>query len=247
MFLAGCVAGVMALAPAALAAEFNDAQKSEIESLIREYLLNNPEVIREAIQELDRRDSEAEAKAQQSAIQEHASAIYHEPHDLVGGNPEGNVTVVEFFDYNCGYCKRALKDVTAMIEKDKDLRVVMKEFPILGPGSLYAAQAALASRNQGKYWDFHLAMLGHEGRVDEKVVDKIAQELGLDVERLKKDMQHPSIVEALQKNMNLAESLKINGTPAFIIDRTLIPGAVGYDSLAAAVDKVRKEGGCQIC
>jgi protein-disulfide isomerase len=209
--------------------------------------MKNPEVIRDAMQELDRRQAEQESQAQQSAIKDNAGAIYRTSHDLVAGNPDGKVTIVEFFDYNCGYCKRAFKDVMTMIEKDKDVRIVMKEFPILGPGSTYAARAALASREQGKYLEFHLAMLGYNGKIDEETVNTIAQENGLDVDKLHKDMEAASIFEALQQNMQLAETLKINGTPAFIIDQTLIPGAIGYAALAATVDEVRKAGGCQIC
>jgi protein-disulfide isomerase len=245
--MTSAAAGLALSGAAAMAGEFSDAQKSEIEGIIKEYLLQNPEVIRDAIQELERRQAEQEALAQQEAIKEHARAIYHSEQDLVGGNPEGTIAVVEFFDYNCGYCKRAFKDVMTMIEKDKDVRLILKEFPILGPGSTYAARAALASREQGKYWEFHLAMLQHNGRIDEAAVDKIAADIGLDVARLQKDMEAPRVSEALQANMQLAEALRINGTPAFIIDQTLIPGAVGYAGLAAAIDDVRKAGGCQIC
>jgi protein-disulfide isomerase len=245
--LGAVAAGLMFGASLALAGEFSDAQKSEIEGFIKGYLMEHPEIIRDAMQELDRRQAEEEAKAQETAIKDNAPAIYRTSHDLVGGNPDGKVTVVEFFDYNCAYCKRAFKDVMSIIDKDKDVRLVMKEFPILGPGSTYAARAALASREQGKYWPFHLALLGHNGHLEEETVNRIAKEQGLDVDKLHKDMEAATISEAIQQNMALAETLKINGTPAFIIDQTLIPGAIGYAGLAGAVDKVRKAGGCQIC
>jgi len=246
--IAGAAALGLALgATLAPAAEFNDAQKSEIEGMIKEYLMKNPEIVREAIQELDRRQAQEEAQAQQSAITTNAKAIYRTPHDLVAGNPDGKVSVVEFFDYNCAYCKRAFKDVMTILDKDKDVRLVMKEFPILGPGSTYAARAALASRKQGKYLPFHLAMLGHEGRIDEKTVDEIAGKTGLDVNQLHKDMEASDINAAISANMQLAEALKINGTPAFIIGDQLIPGAVGYNGLATTIDTVRQAGGCQIC
>jgi protein-disulfide isomerase len=173
--------------------------------------------------------------------------IFHSGDDLVGGNPKGKVTLVEFFDYNCGYCKRAFPDVMKMIDGDKDLKLVMKEFPILGPGSVYAARAALASRKQGKYWNFHLAMMAHEGKIDEQVADRIAQATGLDVNKLRADMQADEVNQVISRNMQLADSLKIQGTPAFIIDETVIPGAVGFDALAAAVKQVRENGGCKLC
>jgi protein-disulfide isomerase len=247
LLMASALAGLMLGGTAVLAAAFDDTQKGEIEGIIKEYLMKNPEIIRDAMQELERRQAEQEAHAQLSAIKDNAAAIYRAEHDLIGGNPEGNISVVEFFDYNCGYCKRAFKDVMTMIEKDKDVRLVMKEFPILGPGSVYAAKAALASREQGKYWEFHMALLEHNGRIDEAAVDKVAEQSGLDLAKLRKDMEDPKVMQALQANMQLAESLRINGTPAFIIDQMLIPGAVGYDSLAAAIDDVRKAGGCKIC
>lgn len=243
---AGLFAGSLALATLSSAAEFSEPQKGEIEAIIKDYLMKHPEVIREAIQELERRDDARQAELQRQAIKENAAAIFHSADDLVGGNKEGKIAVVEFFDYNCGYCKHAFKDVMQIIETDKDVRLVLKEFPILGPGSVYAARAALASREQGKYWDFHLALIGHDGKVDEKVVDEIAVAIGLDLEKLKKDMDSSATSNVLEGNLKLAEALQISGTPAFIIDQTLIPGAMGYAALTQAVNQVR-ENGCQVC
>lgn len=231
----------------AMASEFTDAQKDELGPIIRDYLIKNPEVLREAMQELERRQTQAEDKARKEALVAKATAVFREEGDLVGGNPDGKVTVVEFFDYNCGYCRKAFPDVIKMIESDKDLRLVMKEFPILGPGSTYAARAALASRKQGKYWAYHVALMDHDGKIDEPAAHEIAISVGLDVERLKEDMKSAEIDSVIQRNMSLAEALNIQGTPAFIIDETIIPGAIGYDGLAAAVKQVRDNGGCQIC
>ncbi len=231
----------------AQAAEFNDAQKKELGDIIRQYLMENPEVLRDAMQELERKQQLAEDAARVDSLKALSSDIYRSKDDLVGGNPNGNVTLVEFFDYNCGYCKRAFPDVMKMIETDKDLRLVMKEFPILGPGSTYAARAALASRKQGKYWEYHMAMMAHEGRIDESVADQIAQANGLDVKKLKADMEADEVNQVIARNMQLADVLKIQGTPAFIIDETIIPGAVGYEALTAVVKQVRDNGGCKIC
>jgi protein-disulfide isomerase len=139
-----------------------------------------------------------------------------------------------------------MPDVVKLVGKEKELRLVMKEFPILGPGSTYAARAAIASRQQGKYWEFHQALYSHEGRIDEAAVDQIAASLSLDMAKLKADMKAPKVDEVIANNMKLAETLNIQGTPAFIVDETVIPGAVGYEALTAAVDQVR-ETGCKIC
>jgi protein-disulfide isomerase len=209
--------------------------------------MENPDVVRDAMQELDRKQQLAEDSARSDSLKAMSSEIFHNKDDLVGGNPKGKVTMVEFFDYNCGYCKRAFPDVMKMIAGDKDLKLVMKEFPILGPGSTYAARAALASRKQGKYWEYHLAMMAHDGKVDEQVADRIAEATGLDVKKLKVDMEADEVSQVITHNMQLADSLKIQGTPAFIIDETVIPGAVGFEALAAAVKQVRDNGGCKLC
>jgi protein-disulfide isomerase len=231
----------------AQAAEFSAEQKKEMGDFIRQYLMENPEVVRDAMQALERKQQMAEDSARSDSLKTMSSEIFRNKDDLVGGNPAGKVTMVEFFDYNCGYCKRAFPDVMKMIDGDKDLKLVMKEFPILGPGSVYATRAALASRKQGKYWKYHLAMMAHDGKIDESVADQIAEASGLDVRKLKADMESDEVSQVIARNMQLADSLKIQGTPAFIIDETVIPGAVGFDALQAAVKQVRDNGGCKLC
>ena len=189
----------------------------------------------------------AESKAAGQAIADNAPALFRRSGDLVAGNQQGKVTMVEFFDYNCGYCKRAVPDVVKMIEADKDLRVVFKELPILGPGSVYASKAALASRKQGKYWEFHMALLKHEGRIDEAATLAIAGQVGLDTDQLLKDMEAPDVAESISSSQQLAQALSIEGTPAFISDQTLIPGAIGFEGLRSAVQVVRDGGGCKVC
>jgi protein-disulfide isomerase len=247
-FRLGAAAAALAiwLAPA-MAAEFTDAQKKEIGEVVKQYLIDNPQIIDEALAELKRRQEDGEAKAAQAAIADNAPAIFRGPGDLVVGNPNGKVTMVEFFDYNCGYCKRAFPDVMKMIEADKDLRIVMKEFPILGPGSVFAARAALASQKQGKYWEYHQALMKHEGRMDEAAAMAIAERTGLNIEQLKKDMESEDVAKVIGANEKLAQALNIGGTPAFVIDQTLIPGAIGFEGLAEAVKQVRAGGGCKVC
>jgi protein-disulfide isomerase len=240
--IAVCMASI-----AAFATDFTPGQKDEIGAVVREYLLKNPELIREVLQELERKETAAEGERLKGSLKDNAEAVFRSSFDLVAGNPKGNVTMVEFFDYNCGYCKRAFPDVMKMIEQDKELKLVLKEFPILGPGSLAAAKAALASRNQGKYWEFHLAMLGHEGHIEPDTVVEIAKAVGLNTDKLKTDMESEEIAAALAQNMALAQKLGIQGTPAFIVDETLIPGAIGYEGLLASVQQVRDQGGCKLC
>jgi protein-disulfide isomerase len=246
LLLAGGVSALLIAAGPLAAQEFNDKQREEIGAIVRDYLLKNPEILREAFQALERKQQEAEAAAAKSKIGERASEIFRHPGDLVAGNPDGKITLVEFFDYNCGYCKRSLPDVLKLVEENKDLKIVMKEWPILGPGSTYASKAAIASREQGKYWDFHLALMEERG-LDEAKVLEVAKRVGLDVEKLKADMEKPEVQALIDLNMSLAESLNIQGTPAFLIDEHLFPGAVGFSALAEAVQAVRGAGGCKVC
>ena len=247
-FLFVGLAMVAAGSTLASAGEFNPAQRKEIGEIVREYLLKNPEVLRDAFIELERRSKQAQEDQARSGIVRHADAIFRAGGDLVVGNREGKVAIVEFFDYNCGFCKRSLPDVLKLIKKNKDLRFIFKEFPILGPGSTEAAQLALASRKQGddKYWEYHVALMKHRGRVDGKVALAIAKKVGLDVEKLEKDAKAPDIVKTIGTNMAIAEALGINGTPAFVIGDELAPGALGYNTLNGILARVREKG-CKIC
>jgi protein-disulfide isomerase len=242
-----CLAAAALLAGSVPASALSDADKDEVRAVIKDYLVKNPEIIEEALAELKRKQEQGEADAAKAAIAENAAAIYHSEGDLVLANPGGKIAMVEFFDYNCGYCKRAFPDVIRLMELEGDVRVVMKEFAILGPGSVFAARAALASRRQGKYREMHLALMKHEGRLDEDSVMAIAAEQGLDKDALTRDMDSSEVASIIAANSALAERLNIGGTPAFIIGQTLIPGAVGLEGLSAAVKEVRDAGGCKIC
>ena len=241
-------AGLMGLATAASAqSAFDDAQKKEIGQIVRQYLLENPEILIEVGKELETRQKLAEEKQREDTLVASAREMFHSPDDLVAGNPDGDVTMVEFFDYNCSWCKKGLPEVLSLIDKDKNLRVVMKEFPIFGGDSDYAALAALASNKQGKYWEYHLALLGHEGKLTRESVDEIAKAQGLDLEKLKADMQLPEIIQIIARNQKLAQDLAINGTPAFVIDSKVVPGYLPMDGLMAAIGEVRAAGGCKLC
>jgi protein-disulfide isomerase len=231
----------------ALAQELTPGQRTEIEALIKDYLMKNPGLIKEALEELDRRQTaEAEAKAKVT-ISTHADLIFRSPDDLVLGNPKGSVTIVEFFDYNCGYCKKALPEIAKLLADDSDLRLVIKEFPILSPGSLVAAKAVLAARQQGKHAELHEALNQLPAQKDEVSVLQVAQSIGIDLDRLRKDMENEAVTQVLQRTYQLAEDLGINGTPSFLVDDNITPGYVPHEVLARLVAGVRESGGCKVC
>lgn len=198
-------------------AAFSAQQEEAIRKIVRDYIIKNPEIIAEAIAILRKRQEDAKAKEQQASVSAHRKEIYSSPLTPVGGNPKGTITVVEFFDYNCGWCKRAKPILDSLIKEDGNIRVIYKEFPILGPGSVYAAQAALAAHKQGKYVAFHKKMMAHKGRISPPVVLRLAGEVGLDVDKLQKDMKDPAITKSLRATYQLARKIGVEGTPAFVI------------------------------
>jgi protein-disulfide isomerase len=240
-----CLMGATLAAQPATAAEFTDAQKAEIIETVRTFLLENPELLQEMIAAMELKEQAALAEMASRGITDNAKILFRSEADAVLGNPEGDVTVVEFFDYNCGYCKRAHPDVAALLERDKNVRFVYKEFPILGPGSLVASKAAIASKKQGKYESFHNAMMEHGSPLDEDAVFAIAQEQGLDIEKLKQDMEAPEVKAQIEQSYRLAQALGINGTPAYVVGNRLVPGALGVDRIAETVNEVRAAGACK--
>ena len=244
---AAAAAALLAIIPQASAeTSFSDAQKKEIGEIVRQYLMENPEVLLDVSRALEAKQKQAEAEQRGTTLQQNADAIFRSPNDHVAGNPDGDVTMVEFFDYNCGWCKKGFPEVMSLLDKDKKLRFVLKEFPIFGGDSDYAAMAALAARKQGKYWELHTALFAHEGKVTKEVVDEMAKEKGLDMEKLKADMNSPEVAQVLADNHALAQQLAINGTPAFIIDDQVTPGYLPADQLQATIEEVRKRG-CKLC
>ncbi len=230
----------------AQAAEFNPDQRQEMESIIKDYLLAHPELLREMSDLLQNKEKLAEEEQRKSGLVQRADQVFRDKGDFVAGNPNGNVTMVEFFDYNCGWCKKGLPEVLSLLESDKELRFVLKEFPIFGEDSDYAAKAAIAAGSQGKYWELHVAMLGYEGKITKPIVDELATAQGLDMERLAKDMESPGTADLLSRNRELASALAINGTPAFVIDDKLVPGYLPKDDLAASISETREKG-CSLC
>jgi protein-disulfide isomerase len=215
--------------------------KEEFEQRVRAYLLEHPEVIAEAIQRLELRERTAQASAAKSTLQTRADEILRDPDSPVGGNPSGDVTLVEFFDYNCPYCRQVAPHMVKAEAGDPKLRIVYKEFPILGPDSTFAAKAALAAHRQGKYAALHRALMETKGKVTEKTVLDTVGRLGLDVKRLKADMVDPAIQAHIDRNLALARALQINGTPSFVIGEQIVPGAVDLATLGRLIREAREK------
>ena len=238
-------AGLALTALPAAAQDFSTAQRGEIEKIIKEYLIRHPEVLQEAMAELEKKQQLAETEKARSAIKNHSDALFNSPRQVVLGNPQGDVTFVEFFDYNCGYCKRALTDMVEIMGKDPKLKVVLKEFPVLGPGSVEAAQVAVAVRMQDKtgkkYLEFHQKLLGGRGQVDKAKALATAKEIGLDMARLDKDLKSDEIGKTLEESMKLAEALGLNGTPSYVIGNDVVIGAVGQAALSQKIQAARQQ------
>lgn len=219
-------------------------QRAEVEQTVRQYLVDHPEILIEMSALLDQRQNEAQSKAMQTALANNADLLYRSQRDYKVGNPKGDVTVVEFFDYNCGFCRRAMPDLLRLIESDDNVRVVFKELPILRRESEGAARVALAAGMQGKYFEMHRALLEMNGVASAESGLALAAEMGLDVERLKTDMNAPQVDEAIAEARTLAEQIGVQGTPLYLIGDRIIPGAPEdlYDQFVARVEAVRKEG-----
>ncbi|MFA7429745.1 MAG: DsbA family protein [Rhodospirillaceae bacterium] len=218
----------------------SSAQQDAVRALIRDTLVNNPDILREAFTALQAQEEQLTQARQREALKGHAKALYETKTDPVLGNPKGDVTLVEFLDYRCGYCKSVMDTVMDVVNSDGKVRLVIKEFPILGAESVVAARFALASRAQGKYEPFHIALMKHRGAYTEESITKIAQDVGLNVERLMKDAASPAIQAELIENRRIAEALGIGGTPAFAVGETLLPGAVNADTLKQVIAETRK-------
>jgi protein-disulfide isomerase len=221
---------------------FTPEQKAALQQLVREVLVSNPEILLEAMNALEAKQQAEAGKASKAAIVANRKAIFEDGVSYVAGNPQGDVTIVEFFDYRCGYCKQVQPSLTALIKEDKNLRVVLKELPVLGPESVVAARAAVASLEQGKgakYYDFHNAMMEFRGQISEAEVMRMAGKAGLDTAKLKTDMASPKVEQVLRANLALADALGIQGTPGFVIGEHLVPGAVSLDTLRQLVKEAR--------
>ena len=228
--------------PRSIAAEEITAeQRKAIEGIIHDYLMKNPDVLIDALREAEAKaNSDADVKAAQ-VLRDRRHEVFDDPATPVGGNPQGDVTVVEFFDYRCPYCKQVQPALQKLLDQDRKLRFVYKEFPVLGEQSDIAAHAALAARLQGKYEPLHNAIMAAKGQITEEVVYRLAGSVGLDVDRLKRDMADPEIDRALAANRALAKALELRGTPGFVIGDHVVPGAIDLDALKTMVADARKQ------
>ncbi|MGP0090613.1 MAG: DsbA family protein [Xanthobacteraceae bacterium] len=234
----------VASAPETTTAEtFSPSQRGEIERIMKNYLIAHPEVLQEAITELEKRQAAADAEKKEAAVKDNAKDLFSSTRQVVLGNAAGDATMVEFFDYNCGYCKRAMADMFDLLHNDPKLKIVLKEFPVLGPGSLEAAQVAVAVRMQDldgkKYLEFHQKLLGGRGQADRARALAVAKEVGLDMARLDKDLQSDEVKTTIEENLRLADTLGISGTPTYVVGHEVVVGAVGLAALKEKVNAAR--------
>jgi len=239
-----CVCALALAVPSAAPAQsFTPDQRGEIEKIIREYLLSNPELLQEVIAEMEKRQASADTEKHRAAVKEHGETIFNSKRHVTIGNPQGDVTMVEFFDYNCGYCKRAMADMLDLMKGDSKLRIVLKEFPVLGEGSTQAAQVAVAVRMQDKsgkkYLEFHQKLLMGRGQADKARAMAVAKEVGLDMARLEKDLKSEEVTNSINESMKLAEALGLNGTPSYVIGKEVVVGAVGLSALGDKIKAAR--------
>lgn len=236
------VALILIRQPGLLAGGDLASSQRATESSVRDYIMANPEIVQDALEELRRREMADRDRAAKQQIAANRQELFFDSGSVVGGDPEGDVTVVEFFDYNCTYCRQS-HEATKKLQQKEGVRFVFKEFPILGPGSVVAARAALASVHQGtdEYIAFHNALMEYPSSVDEQAVMAVAEEVGLDVSQLQFDMRSPQIDKIIDANMALAQKVGVNGTPTFIVEDNLVGGAAQYEYLAHLVQEARKE------
>mgnify|MGYP001200661898 CR=1 FL=1 len=236
--------GIFAALPLRADTKIGDLERVQIEQIVRDYLLQNPELLVEVMRRLEARQ-DAQAKVEnEGKIKRHRTALFATPHDFVV-NPGGEIPVVEFFDYQCGYCKRFLPSVTRLLKEDKTVRFVFKEFPILGEMSMVASKAAMAAKMQGKYMEFHNAVMALRRPLSEQLIFQVAAHVGLDVDRLRKDMEKPAVAKAIDENRRLAANMGIRSTPSLIVGDQLVPGAIDYGQLTELIQAAKDN--CAVC
>jgi protein-disulfide isomerase len=213
--------------------------RAGLDQAIHDYLMAHPEVVLDALKAAQQQADAQAAEQSRRVISTKQNELVDSPDDLVQGNPKGDVTLVEFFDYRCPYCKQVEPSLDALLKDDSKLRIVYKEFPILGEASVFATHVALGAKKQGKYAAFHRAMMATKGDISDETVLNVATSLGLDMSKVKADMSASEIDKLIDRNYALADALNIQGTPALIIGDTLIPGAVDLDTLRKDIAAAR--------
>jgi protein-disulfide isomerase len=237
----------------AIVRDYLAAHPDEVGAIVRDYFIKHPEAVGQILAELIKHRSSAPTSAgaaakpgpDRAAIRGNAAELFASPHQVTLGDPQGDVTLVEFFDYNCGFCKRALADTLALLRDETRLKVVLKEFPILGPGSTEAARVAIAARMQdpAKYLAFHQELLGAPGPATEQKALDAAKDQGFDMARLEKDMTSDEVAATIAEDMKLASALGVSGTPSYVIGKDVVLGAIGADALKARIKLARETAG----
>ena len=226
---------------AAPAQTFSPDQRQQIEGIIKEYLIAHPEVVQEVLAAVDKHQKDAEAQQQRATIRANNATLFNSPHQVVLGNPNGKIEMVEFFDYNCAFCKHALPDMVKLLDTNHDIKFVLKEFPVLGEGSVEAARVAVAARMQdpSKYMQFHQKLLGGRGAADKARALAVAKEVGFDMARIQRDMASEEVNTTIAEDMKLADALGVNGTPSYVVGGELVVGAVGFDELKKKIESLQ--------
>jgi protein-disulfide isomerase len=243
--LATFALGVLFAGPAPAQAQdsLSEADKEVLEETIRNYILEHPEIIVEAIEKLRQQEQARAAQRQTDVLQSRSEELRYDPGTPVIGNPDGDVVIVEFFDYRCPYCKRVAEPLRQVVKEDGNIRLVMQEYPILSEESVMAAKAALAAFEQGRYEDFHFNLMTGPGELNEDKVFGVAEELGLDLEKLRADMESPEIAAKLERANALGQALNVRGTPAFVIGDEIVPGAISIEDMRGKVREAREKTG----
>ena len=250
-FVLTALAFIGFVAAPASAAQFNDNQKQEIEKIVSDYLLENPDIIRQVFTILSQQEAEKQkqaelerAKMAKQAVVEHQEELFNAKDQIVLGNPKGDVTLVEFMDYNCGYCKQAFGSMLELLDKDKNIRVVLKEWPILGPQSQEAALVAVGVTKVApdKYWDFHKAMMTMRGTANKESSMRVAEKLGISRDELEKQYEDKASRQPIQDAYRLADALNLNGTPGYVLGDEVIPGYISLEAFEAKISNLRSCG-----
>lgn len=246
--LAGTMLAAVSIPSAAPAQEFSDAEREEIGEIVREYLIENPTVLEEVLVALEAHQSQAQSEAQTQALVANKARIFDSERSYVAGNPDGDVTLVEFFDYNCGFCKQMLPQVMELVDGDSDLRLVLKEWPVLGEDSAAAARVAVAVRREApdSYFEFHQALMAERGGVDAARALDLAEDMGLSRVDLELAMQSPEVEQTLMESLELGNALRLRGTPTYILGDEVLMGAVDLATLREKIAHIR-ENGCEVC
>ena len=224
------------MVPSLARADLDTTDRATLNSIIEDFIRNNPEIVRDTLIALAAREK---AERKQTGL----SQVRDDQGDPVMGNANGTITLYEFSDYNCGYCKRVFEPIQQLVRDNPDVRLVIKEFPILSQSSLFAAKAAIAAEMQGKFGDYHIAMMTYRGQITDAVVMRMAAQAGVDIEQLKSDMESPKTMAIIQRTREAAAALEINGTPGLVVGDTVVPGAIGLDELVKLISEERNKQG----